>query len=115
MNLAWLLFALGLIVSLMTLLAAGGLIQPNGLIGIRTKSTKGSSEAWRKGHASAARVTVPLGLFASAWGLLLALGWPEFMSGLGEPAALVGIGVLVVGTVLGALLAEKAAKNVLVG
>lgn len=115
MNIAWVLVALGLVVSLMTLFAAIGVLKPNGLIGIRTRSTKGSLEAWQKGHASAARVTVPLGLLASAWGLGLALGWPAFMGELGQPAALVGVGVLVVGTIVGGLLAEKTAKAVLAG
>lgn len=113
MNVAWILFALGLIVSLMTLLATVGVLKPNGLIGIRTQSTKLSPEAWKKGHASAARVTVPLSLLLALVGLLLALGWPEFMEDLGAPAAYVGIVILAIGTIVGARLAEGTAKDVL--
>lgn len=112
MNIAWVLFAVGLLVSLMTLLGAVGVLKPNGLIGIRTASTKRNLEAWQKGHASAARVTVPLGLLVAVFGLCLALGWPDFMGSLGNAAAYVGIGIIVVGTIIGAGLAERSAKKV---
>lgn len=112
MNTAWILVAVGLLVALMTFLAAIGVLKPNGLIGIRTPSTKLSPEAWRRGHAAAARVTVPLGLVVSAFGLCLALGWPEFLVGLGQPAALAGIVVIAVGTLISGRIAETAAKKV---
>lgn len=112
MNTAWVLVAVGLLVAVMTILAAVGVLPPNGLIGIRTRSTKLSPQAWRRGHAAAARITVPLGLVAAAFGLCLALGWPEALATVGRPAAVAGIVAIGLGTVISGRVAEKAAQQV---
>lgn len=91
--------------------AASGSIPPNRGIGIRTTATRSSPEAWQAAHR-AARPFVQFGaiaLFVSG-GVVLALSTaPTALFGV----AIVGTVLMAIALVAGAIVADRAAKEVI--
>lgn len=108
---ALLLVLLGLVVVASTLGPALGRVPPNTVVGIRTRATQRNPVAWRAGHRRAARVTVPVGLAASALGTVLAAGWVTQSAATVERVAMIGLGAVVLASVAGAFLGDREARR----
>ncbi len=96
-----------------------GSIGPNQLMGIRTRATKASPAAWAVAHEAALPWVRRTGLVAvgvSAVGTaVLAAGGRPATTVVGTVLALSGYAVLVVGLVLAATVADRAARGSLPG
>lgn len=107
-------FALGaLLFGMVARSAAEGSLDRNGLVGIRTRATRSSDEAWRAGHAAALpsmRVAgrVSLGSAVVLPGVALAGVGPGVVGAVAGAAAAVLIGVLL----LASRRADRAARAV---
>lgn len=82
----------GLVILLVGKLANDGRIGRNHLLGIRTKATMASNDAWRAAHEAAWPSLFWAGITATVIGLFLAALEP----GRGDAIALVGIGIFAV-------------------
>ncbi len=101
---------------LMVRSAGQGGIEMNGLVGIRTRATRASPEAWRAGHAAAlpwttraALVGVGIGVVGTLLSLLVDdATWRGILSW----AGFVGLLVFVTGLLLATRAADRAARAV---
>ncbi|AEX68790.1 SdpI family protein [Corynebacterium diphtheriae] len=94
--------------------AMSGNIQRNSAIGIRTKETKKSDSAWLEGHRKATPILratgiITLGITAI---LLVSSFFQAFPPLLPVVSGILAYGVLFAGFIAGAVVANKAAKNV---
>jgi uncharacterized membrane protein len=106
---AWILLILPILIVAMTLLAATGRIEPNGLLGIRTPATQRDESSWVRAHLSAARLLIPGCTLTVVLALLVLAG--TFKSA-GEAVANVMLGGFLVLVAVSALVADRAAKAV---
>jgi uncharacterized membrane protein len=106
---AWILLILPLLIVAMTLLAATGRIEPNGLLGIRTPATQRDQTSWSRAHQAAAWLLVP----GCALTVILAfLILVDAFHGAGETVANFTLGGFLVLVAISALIADRAAKAV---
>lgn len=104
-------FIVDLTLYLVTLRAATGRIKRNFWVGIRTRTTRHSDDAWVAAHIAAYPIMRDTAA-ANALLLVIAMFLPfEFQGYLTQFA----LGVLVIGIVMGTLQAQKAAKATLEG
>lgn len=87
--------------------AMSGNIQRNSAIGIRTKEMKKSDSAWLEGHRKATPILQATGIITL--GITAILLFPPVLP---VVSGILAYGVLFAGFIAGAVVANKAAKNV---
>lgn len=91
--------------------AMSGNIQRNSAIGIRTKETKKSDSAWLEGHRKATPILQATGIITLGITAILLVS-SFFQAFLPVVSGILAYGVLFAGFIAGAVVANKAAKNV---
>jgi len=96
------------VVAVVTFLASRGVIKLNGLVGLRTRGTMSSQEAWVKGHTSALSVTVLTFCVVTVAAVAILFLVSEENR---ESFGLVATGLTVFGAVAAAIRAHRAARS----
>lgn len=91
--------------------AMSGNIQRNSAIGIRTKETKKSDSAWLEGHRKATPILQATGIITLGITAILLVS-SFFQAFLPVVSGILAYGVLFAGFIAGAVVVNKAAKNV---
>ncbi len=101
---------LALLVVVLTILASRGILTVNGLIGIRTPTTKMSERAWEAGHKAAMPTVIVTAAVTVAGGGLVLVG---AVPGTTEFVGTALVAILVIGLIGAAIVAERGARKAL--
>lgn len=102
---------LALLIPGMTIMASNGKLPPNGIMGIRTRTTQSSPEAWQAAHHAAGKLLIPVSALVLLGCLLVLTGITEKL-GTAEVLSSVLLGVLVLAIIVSGVIAQKVAKRV---
>lgn len=111
MILIWVSMGLAIFFVLLNGFASSGKLEPNGIVGIRTWATKHDERAWNAAHSTGFRASLPYCAAVIAVGTVTLVLLP--VQELSEAIGFALMGLFLVGTIITAVFAHRAALNVI--